>query len=274
MYGITRIDNDKARTHSWVVTISRKGKKHFKSFSDARHGNKNKALAAAKEYRDEILSRYSPQTLKEYCSIVKRNNRSGISGVSRYAQKEPDNDGNLRWYWVASWSPEPGKTKKVKFSVKKYGEEEAFRKAVQAREQALEERKGYFDPGKKVIEGTDGVDPSRHILCSDKICIGVVDQKGFCKVCGKPYKPASQTADNNGIPRLKQRSIKDRNRRTPSPKALKYPLKGKKEKTDYRIESDDEGFDPSKRILCSDGTCIGVVNQKGFCKVCGKPYIG
>ncbi len=28
----------------------------------------------------------------------------------------------------------------------------------------------------------------------------------------------------------------------------------------------------SDRILCSDGTCIGVINQEGICKVCGKPY--
>ncbi len=35
---------------------------------------------------------------------------------------------------------------------------------------------------------------------------------------------------------------------------------------------DDETIDFSKRILCSDGNCIGVVNEQGFCKVCGKPY--
>jgi len=29
--------------------------------------------------------------------------------------------------------------------------------------------------------------------------------------------------------------------------------------------------DFSKRILCSDGACIGVVNEQGICKVCGKP---
>jgi RNA polymerase subunit RPABC4/transcription elongation factor Spt4 len=37
---------------------------------------------------------------------------------------------------------------------------------------------------------------------------------------------------------------------------------------------DEEGIDFSKRVLCSDGTCIGVVDEKGFCKVCGKPYTG
>ncbi len=40
-----------------------------------------------------------------------------------------------------------------------------------------------------------------------------------------------------------------------------------KEKT---IEEDDF----SKRRLCSDGTCIGVINEKGVCNICGKPYTG
>jgi len=37
---------------------------------------------------------------------------------------------------------------------------------------------------------------------------------------------------------------------------------------------EEEGIDFSKRILCSDGTCIGVINEKGICKLCGKPYTG
>ncbi len=35
---------------------------------------------------------------------------------------------------------------------------------------------------------------------------------------------------------------------------------------------DAEGIDFSARVLCSDGTCIGVINEEGICKVCGKPY--
>lgn len=38
--------------------------------------------------------------------------------------------------------------------------------------------------------------------------------------------------------------------------------------------SEDESLDFSNRILCSDGTCIGVVDERGICKVCGKPYTG
>jgi predicted amidophosphoribosyltransferase len=35
-----------------------------------------------------------------------------------------------------------------------------------------------------------------------------------------------------------------------------------------------EDADFSERILCSDGTCIGVINEKGICSECGKPYTG
>ena len=33
----------------------------------------------------------------------------------------------------------------------------------------------------------------------------------------------------------------------------------------------DEEIDFSKRILCSDGNCIGLINDKGICNVCGMP---
>lgn len=145
MYGITRIDNNTSHTHSWVVTIARKRRKFVKSFSDVPCGGKGKALRAAKKYRDEILSQFPPLTLNEYCSIVKRNNRSGIPGVCLYLR--PNKDGQVDRYWIACWSPTPRKTKQVKFSVKKYGEEEAFQRAVQARSEALKKLAGFFNPG-------------------------------------------------------------------------------------------------------------------------------
>jgi len=152
MYGITRIDNGKTHTHSWVVLISRKNRKHFGSFSDAVYGGKKKALSSAKKYRDEILSQYDPVTLKEFCCIVKKSNKSGIPGVYRCKSNEPDKEGNCRAYWIASWPTEPGKSKQIKFSIKKYGEEEAFHKAVLARQEALEHMKGYFNPRRKANE--------------------------------------------------------------------------------------------------------------------------
>ncbi|MBW1742313.1 MAG: hypothetical protein JRJ47_02625 [Deltaproteobacteria bacterium] len=35
-----------------------------------------------------------------------------------------------------------------------------------------------------------------------------------------------------------------------------------------------EGTSFSERTLCSDGNCIGIVNEKGICNECGKPYNG
>jgi len=32
--------------------------------------------------------------------------------------------------------------------------------------------------------------------------------------------------------------------------------------------------DLSERKLCSDGTCVGTINETGVCNVCGKPYGG
>ncbi|MBM4330447.1 MAG: zinc-ribbon domain-containing protein [Thermodesulfobacteriota bacterium] len=40
------------------------------------------------------------------------------------------------------------------------------------------------------------------------------------------------------------------------------------------VSPEEVSTDISQRILCSDGACIGVVNDQGICKVCGKPYTG
>jgi len=44
---------------------------------------------------------------------------------------------------------------------------------------------------------------------------------------------------------------------------------------DSASKEDEEGaMDFSSRILCSDGNCIGVINEQGVCSECGKPYTG
>ena len=40
-----------------------------------------------------------------------------------------------------------------------------------------------------------------------------------------------------------------------------------------QMKADEGEIDFSQRILCSDGNCIGVINEKGVCNVCGKPNI-
>jgi hypothetical protein len=148
MYGITRVDHERSRTHAWRVTIQRQGKVHVGHFSDGVFGGKRKALAAAKEYRDGLLAKFPPLTRKEYCSILRRNNRSGLAGVSYHAEVIETERGPVeRRFWIARLPLEPWRTKLVKFSVAKYGAEEAFRRAVKARLDALEGLSGSFVPG-------------------------------------------------------------------------------------------------------------------------------
>lgn len=148
IYGITRVDSERSRTHGWLVTIQRRGVIYRKQFSDGVFGGKMRALSAAKAHRDQIMARYPPLSRRDHAEIVKRNNRSGVVGVCRYCASALDvPESEKRWFWVASWALPDGRARRVKFSIAKYGEEEAFRLAVKARRGAVKQMEGAFDPG-------------------------------------------------------------------------------------------------------------------------------
>ena len=37
-------------------------------------------------------------------------------------------------------------------------------------------------------------------------------------------------------------------------------------------EIGEDPYDLENRILCSDESCIGVINEQGVCSECGRPY--
>ena len=43
-------------------------------------------------------------------------------------------------------------------------------------------------------------------------------------------------------------------------------------KVEEGVRAGERETDFSERILCSDGNCIGVINERGVCNICGKPY--
>ena len=149
VYGISRVDNEVSRTHGWLVTIQRRGIIYRKHFSDGIFGGKKKAFNVARAYRDEVVAKHPPLSMQEYSNIVKKNNRSGVVGVCRYCASETRelSEERQRWFWVASWPLPDGKRKRVKFSVRKYGEEGAFQQALDARNKAIGKLNGSFDPG-------------------------------------------------------------------------------------------------------------------------------
>ena len=41
-----------------------------------------------------------------------------------------------------------------------------------------------------------------------------------------------------------------------------------------RAVEKEEQVDPSDRVPCPDGNCIGTINENGVCSICRKPYTG
>lgn len=137
MRRIYRIDHEASRTHSWFVTIQRRKRIVHRHFSDGVHGGKLKALAAAKAYRNQLMNDLRTLSRKEVCEIRKKNNRSGVSGVSRHEAPGRTPTSPRHIFWLAQWPIGNGKAKKRKFSVKRYGERGAYLRALKARRHAL-----------------------------------------------------------------------------------------------------------------------------------------
>jgi len=90
-------------------------------------------------------------------------------------------------------------------------------------------------------------DWEKRTLCSDESCIGTIGPEGKCKECGKVYE--GNLPKVRGI-RIEKKSLETKN----------------------KVETDAEpDEDWNKRVLCSDGSCIGIIGPDGKCKECGKP---
>lgn len=100
---------------------------------------------------------------------------------------------------------------------------------------------------------------NNRILCEDGACIGIIGTDGACKECGKRYTGASPLPISDDF-------------------SAKADVKTELEKADPFLDqvgvisdlsSDDADF-WENRVLCSDGSCIGVLGSDGICKECGK----
>jgi len=91
-------------------------------------------------------------------------------------------------------------------------------------------------------------DWENRILCSDESCIGTIGSDGKCKECGKPYE-GELTADQC---------------------ASSEPAVIVEKQSPVFLTTESEADDWSKRILCSDESCIGIIGPDGKCKECGQ----
>lgn len=137
---IKRIDNDKNSTYAWVVQVQRNYCITWKMFSDGIYGGKRKSLAAAKEFKEQVLADVPSYEYHHHLrTIVRRNNTSGIPGVGRYESINNPNTGHRMVFWLAYWDDENGTRRSRKFSVLKYGDLKAKKLAVAERKRRLKE---------------------------------------------------------------------------------------------------------------------------------------
>ena len=126
--GISRIDSTKNKTHGWYVRVQFLGKTYAKFFSDSSHGGRQKALSNAVKHRNQIEKQLGKPRTDRTVTAKNSRNRSGVQGVKQ-VQK-----GKAQVYEV-TWSPSPGTVDRTTVSIRKYGEEEAFKRACRIRQQ-------------------------------------------------------------------------------------------------------------------------------------------
>ena len=129
---ISRVDQGNNCTHGWNVRIRFKGKIKSKFFADKKNGGSEKALKAAITWRNATEKEIGKvRTDKHLWTVAHSKSKTGIVGVC-YSEKQQR--------YNVSWVATDGKGKKSSFSIKKYGKEAAFLKAVTLRNEKEHER--------------------------------------------------------------------------------------------------------------------------------------
>ena len=121
-------------------------------------------------------------------------------------------------------------------------------------------------------------DFDRRFLCADGACIGVIGSNGRCRVCdtevSKEDRPAFERAwsgrgAGSDSATEKAHGVEEA-----------YGEEVISAAPDASSAANSEEVDPlepnrapdlERRVLCSDGACIGVVGVDNRCKVCGRP---
>lgn len=107
----------------------RRGRSFARTFSIKRYGSNEAAIEAALAYRNQLISEHAMVSRRESHVILRANSHSGIPGVRLNDDRPPGR-------WVASIVLN-GRSMSNSFSVKRYGYDQAFELALQARKQML-----------------------------------------------------------------------------------------------------------------------------------------
>jgi hypothetical protein len=102
-------------------------------------------------------------------------------------------------------------------------------------------------------------------VCPDGACTGVIGPEGRCKVCGR-VSPAWNNERERGL--VEPVLAVDGEAADDQP-VLDAPIDARD--AALAPEASTEDHEWSRRVLCSDGACVGVIDATGSCTVCGRP---
>lgn len=129
-YGIAEYRRQ-GEIRGWKVSMRRRGVSVGRCFTAREYGSLGKALDAAIAFRDHVDQTMVPISRQAFCATLRSNNTSGVPGVFRVTDRTGE-------HWKAGIRYADGRTKTRQFSIARYGEAEAYRRAVEARRQLLE----------------------------------------------------------------------------------------------------------------------------------------
>jgi len=110
----------------YVVRLNRRGKRVYSIFNYSQYPSKAACRKAAAQYARKLNQQFPRLSRQELALIRGKKN----SGVHRVVNRSGRRD---YAFWEASWSPKANQVKRVKFSVKKYGNDHAKKLALAAR---------------------------------------------------------------------------------------------------------------------------------------------
>lgn len=134
--GISRIDA--GSTHGWFVRAYRNKKTYSKFFSDSKFKNRDMALSKAIEERNTLkkqISKIKKKPTKRRIVQTDSRNKTGELGVSKSSKKAKN--GLYYECYSVSWKPKSGKQKSTSFSIKRYGDSEALKMAIDLRRKMM-----------------------------------------------------------------------------------------------------------------------------------------
>src|SRR5262249_16275076 len=118
----------------FVVRLNRRGERIYKIFNISQFASTAKCRLAATKYARQLERRFPRQSRIELAKS-RLNKNYGVRRVVNHS------GGRSYAFWEASWCPRANRVRRVKFSVKKYGNNRAKKLAVTARAKGVKTMK-------------------------------------------------------------------------------------------------------------------------------------